>query len=238
MTKKVVTGRSSPAVAPARQRAVVLEFDHLVVHVRELTHAAMTRVLGRHQVPLTPGLFLRLCAGLHRAEALADIRFPGGRVTSLPALMAEMETEVARRMVTPEPTPDALTVKLVKTLNEKSVKVGVLTSLEAGIVGPALQAMGLNETRTSIVTVSAEELYMPSAESWGKFPPLLAVAPSVCTAIATSAESCRAALAARMRCVAVPDKHTAFQDFSGADGVIEGTGRAALTELFETLGLT
>jgi beta-phosphoglucomutase-like phosphatase (HAD superfamily) len=79
--------------------------------------------------------------------------------------------------------------------------------------------------------LSADDIYIANAERCGRAAPTaqdwlqlakeMGISTALCTVAATSASSSKAALCAGMRCFAVPDRLTAFQDFSGADYVIE-----------------
>jgi beta-phosphoglucomutase-like phosphatase (HAD superfamily) len=67
---------------------------------------------------------------------------------------------------------------------------------------------------------SADKPY-PRADAWEGLARAMSILPGRCVALATSGDACKAALAAGMRCVAVPDRFTAFHDFSGADLVAD-----------------
>jgi beta-phosphoglucomutase-like phosphatase (HAD superfamily) len=58
------------------------------------------------------------------------------------------------------------------------------------------------------------------------------VKPRAVLVICTSAPACRAALAAKMNCMALPDAFTSHQDFSGADGVLSAPDTRAVEEFF------
>ena len=59
--------------------------------------------------------------------------------------------------------------------------------------------------------------------------------PRVCIALVSSMASCKSALSAGMRCVALPDAFTSFQDFGGADVVYEHGDEVAIEELLKTM---
>ena len=59
--------------------------------------------------------------------------------------------------------------------------------------------------------------------------------PRQCVVLAGTMESCKSALSAGMQCVALPDRFTAFQDFSGAQEVLESQEDLDPQELGEVL---
>ncbi|MEI6971057.1 MAG: hypothetical protein WCL44_06015, partial [bacterium] len=61
----------------------------------------------------------------------------------------------------------------------------------------------------------------PTADAWLKLAKAVAVAPQGCVVITTNQESCMAALSGGMKPVAIPDAFTAFQDFGGADLLVD-----------------
>jgi beta-phosphoglucomutase-like phosphatase (HAD superfamily) len=63
----------------------------------------------------------------------------------------------------------------------------------------------------------------------------MSMSPGVCVVIATCSMSSKAAVSSGMRCVVIPDKFTAFQDFGGADYVSDELDEAAIDKAFSLL---
>ena len=77
---------------------------------------------------------------------------------------------------------------------------------------------------------SADQIY-PTAETWSKLAHHCGLAPRRCVALVSSAGACRAALAAGMRCIGVPDEFTAYQYFGGADFLVNKLDERVLRDV-------
>jgi beta-phosphoglucomutase-like phosphatase (HAD superfamily) len=84
-----------------------------------------------------------------------------------------------------------------------------------------MDKLGLDEKGTVVLSNGSQDKHLPSSDSWLKLAKSMKVPASCCVVIASSSRACKAALSAGMRCVALPDKFTSFQDFGGADFVLE-----------------
>ena len=61
----------------------------------------------------------------------------------------------------------------------------------------------------------------PTADAWLKIAKQLGTKPQLCIVLASRSTACKAALSAGMRCIVIPDQYTSFQDFGGADFVVD-----------------
>ncbi len=61
----------------------------------------------------------------------------------------------------------------------------------------------------------------PDAKTWMLAAKECGCLPRACVAVASSAKGCNGALTAAMRCIAVPDEFTDYQDFGGAEYVVD-----------------
>ena len=91
-----------------------------------------------------------------------------------------------------------------------------------------LADLGLPDMDSRVLSCGEEYGSCPGANLWLRLAENMMIPPSRCVAIATSAASCKAAIAAKMRSVVIPDKFTAFQDFGGADVVFDTLDKNAI----------
>jgi beta-phosphoglucomutase-like phosphatase (HAD superfamily) len=75
----------------------------------------------------------------------------------------------------------------------------------------------------------------PSIEQWQMAAQATGAMTSNCTALVAVRSSFKSALAADLRCVAVPDRFTQAQDFSGADAVFESDTTPSKRDFLEVL---
>jgi hypothetical protein len=108
---------------------------------------------------------------------------------------------------------------LVKALAGRGVAVGLLTGLDSETAGALAERVGLADA--ALLRHSWNEKVRHNADAWARLAARASVPIRRGVAVAAGAAACRGAIAAGLRCVAVPDALSAFQDFGGADLVLE-----------------
>lgn len=111
------------------------------------------------------------------------------------------------------------TIKFIKKLHHQNKIIALTTS--AGIEGTLLilEKVGISNMFKVIVAKEDCIKFKPDPEPYIITAKKLRVAPKDCIVIEDSEIGVRAAKAANMRCVAIPNKYTVNQDFSLADKI-------------------
>jgi beta-phosphoglucomutase-like phosphatase (HAD superfamily) len=216
-------GRTTEAFS-VRRTGLLFEFDNLVVCGRKIFRDALHDVLKNREISLDPSLFMRFCLRrsiLDCPSALLDAIARKKPRISKEKVAQEIKAEIVRRLLNGRFSLDPEMGKILDVAAGTKMSVGALTCLPMDIAEPLQRSLGLQLRGTTVLSASACEREFPTADCWLKLAKTLTLPASRCIVLATSAYSCKSALVAGMSCVAVPDAFTAWEDFSGADSVME-----------------
>jgi len=200
---------------------LVFELEKLAMPGQRLLFEVCQKVLKEKQVALSPVLWSRfglanpLAQGLGRLFAMLDKK-------SLAAdkLAREVQdvffSEIARPAVKLNAALNALLTEAAKL----NIKIGALSFLPDEQAQALLAHLGLQEIARMCVMQKTTG-HVPTPDCWLMTCKAIGVPPRHSVAVVESAVACNAALEAGLRCVVVPDEFTAYQDFGGADQVVE-----------------
>jgi beta-phosphoglucomutase-like phosphatase (HAD superfamily) len=112
---------------------------------------------------------------------------------------------------------------LLKAAGEVGIPCAAVSSLSEERAAKLMETLGLTErgVELSAFEEEAEEDVFPRADTWMKVAKSMDKEPRHCAVLVSSADACKAALSAGMRCAGVPDSLTAFEDFGGAEMVVD-----------------
>ncbi len=150
-------------------------------------------------------------------------------------LVSQISEQVKKSMLDKSIKANAGLKRVIKRAVEENIAVGALSSFEEAQAKELLTRIGLKDVGDNILCSNHSDRPHLSADAWLKLAKNMAVSPSACLAITSCKASCRAALTAGMRCVVRPDKYTSFQDFGGADYVIDELNNEVVDMMFALL---
>lgn len=199
----------------------VFELEKLAIPGRRLLFEACQKVLKDKQVTLTPVLWSRfsqanpLAQGLGRLFATLDKK-------SLVAdkLSREIQDVFFREITRPAVKLNAALNTLLTEAAKLNVKIGALSFLPDEQAQALLVHLGLQE-RVSLRVMQKDAVIVPTPDCWLMTCKAIGVPARRCVAVVENAVACNAALEAGLRCVVAPNEFTAYQDFGGADLVVE-----------------
>lgn len=222
------------AVEEAPPRAVLFELETVGLAGRRAAFTTMQNILAEKHVELNVGLFAKNCIpfppALSIPAILADV---GNKRLSADKLVVSFAEKFIASLLSSDCAVNNAVVKLVAEAKARDVAIGAISTLNEEQAGMVAERVGIREDLQSLLANSMEDRNYPSADSWLKLARDLSVPPGQCVAVVTSAGSCRAALSAGMDCVAVPDQHTAFQDFGGASHVADSLDNDLISDIFK-----
>jgi len=223
---------AEPAPEEPRPRALLFELETLAIGSRKLVYGAVKDALKSDRVSLPPHMFSRYCLNGDPGEYLPVVFEASGKKSAPSAKLADtIESKIndalsdGKRKLAP-----ALT-EVIAEAGKCDVKVGALSCLAPPLSDTIAANLGLSEMDLPIQAVGSRSARKTMTEGWLRLAKTLGVSPYRCLAVGTLAASCQAALKANMRCVAIPDELTSFQDFSGADLILETFDAAPIGEL-------
>jgi len=200
---------------------IVFELEKFALPGQRLLFEACQKVLKDKQVALTPVLWSRFGLANSLAQGMVHLLATASK-KSLAAdkLVREIQDlffrEIARPAVKLNPALNALLTEAAKL----NIKIGALSFLPGEQAQALLVHLGLQE-RVGLRVMQKAAGSVPTPDCWLMTCKAIGVSARRCVAIVESAVASNAALEAGLRCVVVPDEFTSYQDFGGADMVLE-----------------
>lgn len=215
-----VTGGKKTVPVPVAT-GLVFELEQLAVPGQRLLFEACQKVLKDKQIALTPVMWSRFGLGAPLAEALtrllamADRKSPAGDKLAL-----EVQDLFLRAIARPSVKLNGALEELLTAAARSNIKAGALSFLPGERAQALLGHLGLQE-RVGLQVVSKTGIVAPTPDAWLMTCKAIGVPARCCVALVSSALANNAALEAGVRSVVIPDEFSAYQDFGGADLVVE-----------------
>jgi putative hydrolase of the HAD superfamily len=228
--------RLTGAVLPQPLRAVVLDFDGLILDTETPIYQAWVDAYRRHGHDLGLDLWEH-SLGTHGAfDPLEHLGALVGGALDRDSLLAEVKADTARGCDAQGLMPGV--ERLLQDARALGLGRAVASSSSSGWVEGWLQRHGIHDlfdafaTRDQVARVKPDpELFLLAARKLG-------VPPQACVVFEDSANGMRAALAAGMRCVAVPNGLTRQLERPVVDLVVASLAEAPLAEILRRLEAT
>lgn len=115
------------------------------------------------------------------------------------------------------------------------VRMGALCSLGGSVMEALSANLGLKDKIDDCLFLAMEGRRCPTADAWLKLAKQLKVIPPLCAVVGSSMKSVKSAISAGMHCIAIEDSFNAFQDFSGADYIVEKLDADILDQTLELM---
>lgn len=223
---------SSESPKTPRTAALIFEFDHLVVNIREATLDILKTIFEDQD--LQPIHLTRYALNVTPQKAIEQIQAALGIKKGTPKKLGDelingirMHLETGNVQVS-----DELRDVIVQA-RERNMPVYGLTSLPEGpreLLGDRLDLPGLG---IEYAPFGIQLEPYPRADAWLKMCKEYELLAPVSLALTTSMVSTKAAMTAGVHCVAIPDRFTAHQDFSGCQAVVDSPKEIVLAEVLK-----
>jgi len=210
--------------APASHSPYILlvELEGAAVAARRAEFDALKSLLSSSNGKLTQHAFVRHALNQPPSNYLAALLDAiGVTKKSLDQLAAEVRNGVALYLSSSEASLRAPVKELMLAASAKKMRMGLVTTHRESIAQGLVSKWGLPEGAAQVFAYENNEKIFPRADTLLKIAKSMSCTPRQCVVVAGSQFSAKAALSAGMRCIVVPDEFTAFQDFSGADVVLD-----------------
>jgi beta-phosphoglucomutase-like phosphatase (HAD superfamily) len=200
---------------------LVFELEKLAVPGQRLLFEACQKVLKDKQVALSPVLWSRFGLAAPLAQGLGRLLTALDKKSMAADKLAHAIQEVFfREIARPAVKLNTALNTLLTETAKLNMKCGALSFLPDEQARALLVRLGLQE-RVCLRVMQKDAVNVPTPDCWLMTCKTIGVPARRCVAVVESAAACNAALEAGLRCVVVPDEFTAYQDFGGADRVIE-----------------
>jgi len=221
---------------PAREFGLLFELEYVSTKGRQRQYKALKAALEQRDIPLAPCTYSRYCLHDSVEKFLPHLSKAAGKQrASCQKLSDEIRVAVRKSFSDGDVHIDEGLAVILKAAEKMNLAVGVVTSLDRDTADGLMAKLKLADRGIGLVCVSDCEHGFPAPDAWLRLALHLGISPKRCVTLASSSMSCRAALAAGMRCAAVPDDFTAFEDFSGTDYIVERQTESLLRDLLALL---
>jgi beta-phosphoglucomutase-like phosphatase (HAD superfamily) len=220
----------------AKKCAILFELENVAMGGRQMVFDVLKKELAGKGIKLTPPLFSRYCLAQSFSHGVGELLESGGKGRmSEEKLASHVVDEVKSVLLNESVTVAPGVKKLLKRAAAKGVAVGALSCFDSNTARQLLGKLKLEGEISAVLPYACDEKNHPSADAWLKLARNLSMTSGVCVAVATSAISAKAALTSSMKCVAVTDPFTRYQDFGGADCVADALDDPVLDTIFSLL---
>ncbi len=214
-------------------RALVFDFDGLILDTEVPVYQAWSEVYERHGQRLAPDFWSSIVGyGLDHFDPLADLEERVGRPIDREAVQAARRLRQTELTMALEILPGVREWR--REAVERGVSLGIASSSGRAWVQGHLERLGLDgwdcvRCRDDVArTKPAPDLYLAVLDC-------LDVAPGEAVAVEDSGVGVEAAKSAGLYCVAVPSSLTSGHDFSRADLVLRSLSDLPFAELARRL---
>ncbi len=222
---------AEPAARPIR--AVVLDFDGLIVDTETPIYEAWLEAYRRHGHELGLDLWQHSLGTHGGFDPLAHLDSLCGGTLDRAALLAEVKQTTARGC---EDLPLLPGVEaLLRDARELGIGRACASSSSSGWVEGWLARHGIRELFDVVATRDHVARVKPDPELFLLAASRLGVPPGSCLVFEDSANGMRAAIAAGMRCVAVPNELTRRIERPAVDLVVGSLAERPLAEILRAL---
>ncbi len=217
------------------QRGVVVEFDFTAADGAEILFGIASKKLADKGIALTPMLEAKHLAGGNMHGALAELFSELGVEADAAQIAREIQSEFAASLTAQIPAlVDDGFKAFVGALTHKGVKVVLATRGDAAALKDALKDVE-NPDNVVIYPEPSTTYGGCKWDAWRRAVAQNGLQEIFTAAVAGSGHGVKSALIANLAVVAVEHPHVAYQDFGGADTVVDSFGEPLAKELLRML---
>lgn len=210
------------AAAPTKSFMLIFELEQLALAGRKILFDVMKEKLGEHKLQLTLPLFTKFCSFSaprlyiqEMLESLKDHKLQADKIGG------EIEAEYHERLLAKVSGLHPTLSKIVREAPSKNIAITAISMLPRTSAESLMSKLGLTEQNVQLLAFDNVEKAFPRSDTWMKIAKTASITTRKCLVLATSMIACKSAMAADMQCIAIPDEYTSYQDFSGANLILE-----------------
>ena len=225
-TAKEQTGKQGGTT----EYGLLVDLDGVGLSGKKAEYQALNRALGANK--LTQPAFMKHCMLAAPEQYAEKLIAATGSNASAGKLVEQVRAAISEQLSAAGSLQDGL-LKFLTAATSKTSAIGVMTSLPEELAGALMTRFGLAQLNVKLLAVKDPEKGFPRADLWLKLARQLGKSPRSCVAVTANQAGCKTALSAGMRCIALPGEYSGFEDFSGADLVLESWDEMSAKDIFE-----
>jgi beta-phosphoglucomutase-like phosphatase (HAD superfamily) len=222
--------------APAPVYAVLFQLEDVAVHGRKIAYDVLKKVLGEQKVDLSIPVFSRYCLNSAPQTFLPALTEALGlRKGSTEKLADTVVAAIAEQASANSIKLNPGLTKILQLARERNFVIGVISTWTEETCQALLAKLGLNDLGARLFSFKDVSKIFPSADIWLKTAKAISIKPRRCLVVGGNMAACKSAMSADLRCVAVHDEFTSFQDYSGADLILDNLEEMSAKEIVNTV---
>jgi beta-phosphoglucomutase-like phosphatase (HAD superfamily) len=211
---------------------VVFDLEYVAVPGRKILFDVLKNALAERDAELTPAIFSRCCLRPAPKQYVRLLLETLGKTRHSAERLADEVTEALKLSLsdgTVKLEPDAGTV--IRAAREHGIGCGAVTVLEESAAEALMERLGLTELGVEMLAYTPEFQDIPDPRPWRRIVRMLGMQPHQCIALLSDAFACRSALRGGLSCIVRPDVYTSYQDFGGANAIVDRLDTTILDDL-------
>jgi beta-phosphoglucomutase-like phosphatase (HAD superfamily) len=228
---QTTTARASAGTPPPA--ALIFELEGVALATRQVLFELARDFFAARRLKLDQGLFAR-CGGTIAHQA-AQLAAAAGSQINAAELTQSLSGGLSDRLSANALKLNSGLDRVLKAAAARNLPIAAVTGLPESCARRAADAAGLDTRGIELYVFNDDDKPFPRADAWLKVVKQLGKTPRFCVAFGSSHASCKSALSAGMRSVAVPDSFTSHQDFGGADLILDSWDDISAAELLDAL---
>lgn len=212
---------------------LLFELENVAFPGRKKLYDLCKKNVAALGVQLTPGLFSRLAIKPTPELAVASLAEGAGNGKGDAEKIGDDVNAAYVAELRGKSEANAHIVKLLTAAAKKGFHLGALSSLDQESAEALLGRLDVSSVK--LHAHKPDEPTHPRADGWLKLARAITRANLPAVAVVSSQIACKAALAAGFRVIVVPDEFTSFQDFGGADIIVDSAADLDVGEIIATL---
>lgn len=186
-------------------KGVVFDFDGLIINSEPLAVKAWEAILADYEVEVAHSVYKSLIGVSHEksiATLLEHIEQPVS-----PQLLNEQFWSELKKLITQHGEPMPGFISVLEGVQERGLKIGVASNSPTDYVYHGIDALNIPRSSFSSCIFGADKVEnsKPAPDVYLKVVECLQLSPHECLALEDSSAGARAAVAAGMRCVLIPN---------------------------------
>ncbi len=216
---------------------IVFELEYVAAPGRNLFYEMARRAMKERGMNLLPVHVSKHGIGVPLEVALTAMAKECGKPRSADRRLADdVQRAVASVWAGLPETEVAGFARFLRSAKAAGIRMVALSGLEEAAATDLASRLRFGEHQVMVHPTGLGPTTFAEPGVWRQVAGLLCLPAGRAVALVSTSASCHAAIRAGLRCVAVPDAFTAFQDFSGADMVSEKADEKLVRAVMQLCG--
>ena len=216
--------------------AVLFQLEDVAVPGRKIAYDVLKKALAEQKVDLSLPVFSRYCLNSTPQSYIpAIMESLGAQKVPSEKLVGQVVSAIAEQASSDSIKLNSGLAKVLQIARERNFVIGVISTWTEETCQALLAKFGLSDLGARLLAFKDVTKTFPSADIWLKTAKAISIKPRRCLVVGGNMAACKSAMSADLRCVAIPDEFTSFQDFSGADLILDNLEAMAAKEIVNTV---